>query len=135
MIFNGSSVHFHVYYLYMMQACLLIIKFLQQSWNVMVSETENLSRILRKHSEDLMVGPLSKLTLLIRDKQQLKKTYSEQWSLLNQELCRVSTTTSLYFHLVYMKSNSTLCKQVGHIFLLASVYELHFLSTVNFWYT
>lgn len=76
----------------------------------MVSETENLSRILRKHSEDLMVGPLSKLTLLIRDKQQLKKTYSEQWNLLNQELCRVSTTTSLYFHLVYMKSNSTLCK-------------------------
>ncbi|XP_053490477.1 tyrosine-protein kinase Fes/Fps isoform X1 [Ictalurus furcatus] len=68
------------------------ISHLHKSCNVMVSETENLSRILRKHSEDLMVGPLSKLTLLIRDKQQLKKTYSEQWSHLNQELCRVTQT-------------------------------------------
>ncbi|TSL68173.1 Tyrosine-protein kinase Fes/Fps [Bagarius yarrelli] len=65
---------------------------LHKSWNVLMSETENLSRILRRHSEDLMVGPLSKLTLLIRDKQQLKKTYSEQRSLLNQELCRVTQT-------------------------------------------
>uniref|UniRef100_A0AAR2L1B0 non-specific protein-tyrosine kinase n=1 Tax=Pygocentrus nattereri TaxID=42514 RepID=A0AAR2L1B0_PYGNA len=63
---------------------------LNKSWNVMVNETENLSRIFRKHSEDLTVGPLSKLTLLIRDKQQLKKTYGEQWNQLNQELCRVS---------------------------------------------
>uniref|UniRef100_A0A673K1T0 Tyrosine-protein kinase n=1 Tax=Sinocyclocheilus rhinocerous TaxID=307959 RepID=A0A673K1T0_9TELE len=61
-----------------------------KSWNVLVSQTESLSRIMRKHSEDLMVGPLSKLTLLIRDKQQLRKTYGEQWNLLNQELCRVS---------------------------------------------
>uniref|UniRef100_A0A8C1UKW0 Tyrosine-protein kinase n=1 Tax=Cyprinus carpio TaxID=7962 RepID=A0A8C1UKW0_CYPCA len=60
------------------------------SWNVLVSQTESLSRIMRKHSEDLMVGPLSKLTLLTRDKQQLRKTYGEQWNLLNLELCRVS---------------------------------------------
>ncbi|XP_035386712.1 tyrosine-protein kinase Fes/Fps isoform X2 [Electrophorus electricus] len=65
---------------------------LNKSWNVMVSETENLSRIFRQHSEDLMVGPLSKLTLLIRDKQQLRKTYGEQWNQLNQELCRVTQT-------------------------------------------
>uniref|UniRef100_A0AAR2KLY4 Tyrosine-protein kinase n=1 Tax=Pygocentrus nattereri TaxID=42514 RepID=A0AAR2KLY4_PYGNA len=65
---------------------------LNKSWNVMVNETENLSRIFRKHSEDLTVGPLSKLTLLIRDKQQLKKTYGEQWNQLNQELCRVTQT-------------------------------------------
>ncbi|XP_035273383.1 tyrosine-protein kinase Fes/Fps [Anguilla anguilla] len=63
---------------------------LNKSWNAMVSQTENLSRILRKHSDDLMVGPLSKLTLLIRDKQQLRKTYGDQWSLLNQELSRVT---------------------------------------------
>uniref|UniRef100_A0A671QD23 non-specific protein-tyrosine kinase n=1 Tax=Sinocyclocheilus anshuiensis TaxID=1608454 RepID=A0A671QD23_9TELE len=63
-----------------------------KSWNVLVSQTESLSRIMRKHSEDLMVGPLSKLTLLIRDKQQLRKTYGEQWNLLNQELCRVTQT-------------------------------------------
>ncbi|XP_051577816.1 tyrosine-protein kinase Fes/Fps-like isoform X2 [Myxocyprinus asiaticus] len=65
---------------------------LNKSWNVMVSQTESLSRILRKHSEDLMVGPLSKLSLLIRDKQQLRKTYGEQWNLLKQELCRVTQT-------------------------------------------
>uniref|UniRef100_A0A8B9RGN6 Tyrosine-protein kinase n=1 Tax=Astyanax mexicanus TaxID=7994 RepID=A0A8B9RGN6_ASTMX len=65
---------------------------LNKSWNVMVNETENLSRIFRKHSDDLMVGPLSKLTLLIRDKQQLRKTYGEQWNQLNQELCRVTQT-------------------------------------------
>ncbi|XP_051947494.1 tyrosine-protein kinase Fes/Fps-like isoform X1 [Xyrauchen texanus] len=68
------------------------ISHLNKSWSVMVSQTESLSRILRKHSEDLMVGPLSKLTLLIRDKQQLRKTYGEQWNLLNQELCRVTQT-------------------------------------------
>uniref|UniRef100_A0A8C2C106 Tyrosine-protein kinase n=1 Tax=Cyprinus carpio TaxID=7962 RepID=A0A8C2C106_CYPCA len=55
-----------------------------------IESTESLSRIMRKHSEDLMVGPLSKLTLLTRDKQQLRKTYGEQWNLLNLELCRVS---------------------------------------------
>lgn len=65
---------------------------LHKSWKVLVSETESLSRIFRKHSEDLMVGPLSKLTLLIRDKQQLRKTYSEQWSYLSQELSRVTQT-------------------------------------------
>uniref|UniRef100_A0A8C2C3F9 Tyrosine-protein kinase n=1 Tax=Cyprinus carpio TaxID=7962 RepID=A0A8C2C3F9_CYPCA len=63
-----------------------------KSWNVLVSQTESLSRIMRKHSEDLMVGPLSKLTLLTRDKQQLRKTYGEQWNLLNLELCRVTQT-------------------------------------------
>ncbi|XP_065150294.1 tyrosine-protein kinase Fes/Fps isoform X2 [Paramisgurnus dabryanus] len=63
-----------------------------KSWNVLVNQTESLSRILRKHSEELMVGPLSKLTLLIRDKQQLRKTYGEQWNLLNQDLCRVTQT-------------------------------------------
>ncbi|TRY92456.1 hypothetical protein DNTS_028162 [Danionella cerebrum] len=57
-----------------------------KSWNVLVNQTESLSRIMRKHSDDLMLGPLSKLTLLIRDKQQLRKTYGEQWNLLNQEL-------------------------------------------------
>ncbi|XP_005166438.1 tyrosine-protein kinase Fes/Fps isoform X1 [Danio rerio] len=63
-----------------------------KSWNVLVSQTESLSRIMRKHSDDLMVGPLSKLTLLIRDKQQLRKTYGEQWTLLNQDMCRVTQT-------------------------------------------
>ncbi|XP_031424894.1 tyrosine-protein kinase Fes/Fps [Clupea harengus] len=65
---------------------------LNKSWNVLVSQTENLSRIMKKRSEDLSVGPLSKLTLLIRDKQQLRKTYSDQWTQLNQDLCKVTQT-------------------------------------------
>uniref|UniRef100_A0A8C7TSW4 Tyrosine-protein kinase n=1 Tax=Oncorhynchus mykiss TaxID=8022 RepID=A0A8C7TSW4_ONCMY len=60
--------------------------FLFQSWGVLVAQTESLSRVMRRQSEDLQVGPLSKLTLLIRDKQQLRKTYAEQWSQLSQEL-------------------------------------------------
>ncbi|XP_066557715.1 tyrosine-protein kinase Fes/Fps [Amia ocellicauda] len=65
---------------------------LNKSWSTLVSQTQSLSRVLRKHSEDLTLGPLSKLTLLIRDKQQLRKTYGEQWSSLNQELTRVTQT-------------------------------------------
>uniref|UniRef100_A0A673Z8S6 Tyrosine-protein kinase n=1 Tax=Salmo trutta TaxID=8032 RepID=A0A673Z8S6_SALTR len=56
------------------------------SWGVLVAQTESLSAVMRRQSEDLQVGPLSKLTLLIRDKQQLRKTYGEQWSQLSQEL-------------------------------------------------
>ncbi|XP_014031223.1 tyrosine-protein kinase Fes/Fps isoform X3 [Salmo salar] len=65
---------------------------LNQSWGVLVAQTESLSRVMRRQSEDLQVGPLSKLTLLIRDKQQLRKTYGEQWSQLSQELSRVTQT-------------------------------------------
>ncbi|XP_008292188.1 tyrosine-protein kinase Fes/Fps [Stegastes partitus] len=65
---------------------------LNKSWAVLVSQTESLSQVMKKHSEDLLDGPISKLTLLIRDKQQLRKTYSEQWNLLRQELNKVTQT-------------------------------------------
>ncbi|XP_046897513.1 tyrosine-protein kinase Fes/Fps isoform X1 [Hypomesus transpacificus] len=65
---------------------------LNKSWGVLVSQTEGLSRVMRRRSEDLLTGPVSKLTLLIRDKQQLRKTYGEQWSHLNLELSRVTQT-------------------------------------------
>lgn len=54
-----------------------------------MSRTETLSQILRRHAEDLAAGPLAKLTLLIRDKQQLRKAFSEQWQQLSQEYSRV----------------------------------------------
>uniref|UniRef100_A0A669C5J5 Tyrosine-protein kinase n=1 Tax=Oreochromis niloticus TaxID=8128 RepID=A0A669C5J5_ORENI len=63
-----------------------------QSWGVLVSQTESLSQLMKKRSEDLLDGPISKLTLLIRDKQQLRKTYAEQWNLLRQELNKVTQT-------------------------------------------
>uniref|UniRef100_A0A674IY30 F-BAR domain-containing protein n=2 Tax=Terrapene triunguis TaxID=2587831 RepID=A0A674IY30_9SAUR len=61
---------------------------ISKSWWVLVSQTEGLSQILRRHAEDLAAGPLNKLTLLIRDKQQLRKAYSEQWQQLNQDYVR-----------------------------------------------
>uniref|UniRef100_A0AAQ6AJG7 Tyrosine-protein kinase n=1 Tax=Amphiprion ocellaris TaxID=80972 RepID=A0AAQ6AJG7_AMPOC len=65
---------------------------IRPSWGVLVSQTESLSQVMKKQSEDLLDGPISKLTLLIRDKQQLRKTYSEQWNLLRQELNKVTQT-------------------------------------------
>lgn len=60
-----------------------------QSWAEITSQTEGLSRLLRQHAEDLNSGPLSKLGLLIRERQQLRKAYSEQWQQLQQELSKV----------------------------------------------
>ncbi|KAM6950252.1 tyrosine-protein kinase Fes/Fps isoform 2-T2 [Lycodopsis pacificus] len=65
---------------------------LNKSWGVLVSQTDLLSQVMKKRSEDLLDGPISKLTLLIRDKQQLRKTYAEQWNLLKQELSKVTQT-------------------------------------------
>ncbi|CAN9507027.1 unnamed protein product [Ophioblennius macclurei] len=65
---------------------------LNKSWVVLVSQTESLSQVMKKSSEDLLDGPINKLTLLIRDKQQLRKTYSDQWNLLRQELNKVTHT-------------------------------------------
>lgn len=61
-----------------------------KSWGVLVSQTDALSQLMKKSSEDLLDGPISKLTLLIRDKQQLRKTYTEQLHLNKQELGKVS---------------------------------------------
>ncbi|XP_067412178.1 tyrosine-protein kinase Fes/Fps isoform X6 [Emydura macquarii macquarii] len=60
----------------------------RQSWGVLVSQTEVLSQILRRHAEDLAAGPLDKLSLLIRDKQQLRRSYAEQWQQLSQAYTR-----------------------------------------------
>ncbi|NXA55795.1 FES kinase, partial [Nothocercus julius] len=63
---------------------------LGESWWVLASQTETLSQILRRHAEELAAGPLAKLSLLIRDKQQLRKAFSEQWQQLSQEHARVT---------------------------------------------
>ncbi|XP_024622290.1 tyrosine-protein kinase Fes/Fps isoform X3 [Neophocaena asiaeorientalis asiaeorientalis] len=61
---------------------------ISQSWAEITSQTEGLSRLLRQHAEDLNSGPLSKLSLLIRERQHLRKTYNEQWQQLQQELTK-----------------------------------------------
>ncbi|CAL8243222.1 unnamed protein product [Lota lota] len=63
---------------------------LNKSWGVLVCQTESLSRVMKERSEDLQDGPMSKLTLLIKDKQQLRKSYAEQWQLLSQEHSKVT---------------------------------------------
>ncbi|KAK2854090.1 hypothetical protein Q5P01_006751 [Channa striata] len=65
---------------------------LNKSWEMLVSRTDSLSQVMKKRSEDLQDGPISKLTLLIRDKQQLRKSYAEQWNLLRHELNKVTHT-------------------------------------------
>ncbi|XP_059679819.1 tyrosine-protein kinase Fes/Fps isoform X2 [Gavia stellata] len=61
-----------------------------ESWWVLASRTETLSQILRRHAEELAAGPLAKLSLLIRDKQHLRKAFSEQWQQLSQEYTRTT---------------------------------------------
>ncbi|NXF59539.1 FES kinase, partial [Ciccaba nigrolineata] len=61
-----------------------------QSWWVLASQTETLSQILQRHAEELAAGPLAKLSLLIRDKQQLRKAFSERWQQLSQEYTRTT---------------------------------------------
>ncbi|XP_041895039.1 tyrosine-protein kinase Fes/Fps isoform X4 [Corvus kubaryi] len=63
---------------------------IEKSWWVLVSRTETLSQILRRHAEELAAGPLARLSLLIRDKQQLRKAFSEQWQQLSQEYSRTT---------------------------------------------
>ncbi|XP_055010658.1 tyrosine-protein kinase Fes/Fps isoform X3 [Boleophthalmus pectinirostris] len=65
---------------------------LNKSWGVLVAQTESLSQLMKQRSEDLQDGPISKLTLLIRDKQQLRKNYAEQWTALRLELTKVTQT-------------------------------------------
>lgn len=61
---------------------------ISQSWAEITRQTEGLSRLLRQHAEDLNSGPLSKLSLLIHERQQLRKSYSEQWQQLQQDLTK-----------------------------------------------
>ncbi|XP_071424957.1 tyrosine-protein kinase Fes/Fps isoform X4 [Pithys albifrons albifrons] len=63
---------------------------IEKTWWVLVSQTETLSQILRRHAEELVAGPLAKLSLLIHDKQQLRKAFSEQWQQLSQEYTRTT---------------------------------------------
>uniref|UniRef100_A0A7N6BGQ6 non-specific protein-tyrosine kinase n=1 Tax=Anabas testudineus TaxID=64144 RepID=A0A7N6BGQ6_ANATE len=53
-----------------------------KSWSQVVRQTEALGRVMRSHADDLNSGPLHRLATLIRDKQQVKKSYQN----LHQQL-------------------------------------------------
>ncbi|XP_068594973.1 tyrosine-protein kinase Fes/Fps isoform X2 [Brachionichthys hirsutus] len=65
---------------------------LHKSWRALVSHTDCLSKVMKRSSEDLLDGPISKLTLLIRNKQRLCRTFAEKVKLLRQELNKVTQT-------------------------------------------
>ncbi|CAK6982595.1 tyrosine-protein kinase Fer [Scomber scombrus] len=53
-----------------------------KSWSQVIRQTEVLGRVMRTHADDLNSGPLHRLATLIRDKQQVKKSYQS----LHQQL-------------------------------------------------
>ncbi|XP_029427995.1 tyrosine-protein kinase Fer isoform X2 [Rhinatrema bivittatum] len=65
---------------------------LSKSWLHMVQQTEQLSRIMKTHAEDLNSGPLHRLTMMIKDKQQVKKSYASIHQQIEAEMCKVTKT-------------------------------------------
>uniref|UniRef100_A0A8D0E2L5 Tyrosine-protein kinase n=1 Tax=Salvator merianae TaxID=96440 RepID=A0A8D0E2L5_SALMN len=61
-----------------------------QCWASLVTQTEAVSQLVERHAEALLSGPLPALGLLIRGKQQLRRSYGEWWQQLSQELVRVT---------------------------------------------
>ncbi|XP_069481578.1 tyrosine-protein kinase Fer isoform X1 [Ambystoma mexicanum] len=63
-----------------------------KSWLHMVQQTEQLSRIMKSHAEDLNSGPLHRLTMMIKDKQQVKKSYVSIHQQIEAEMYKVTKT-------------------------------------------
>lgn len=55
----------------------------------MIQQTEQLSRIMKTHAEDLNSGPLHRLTMMIKDKQQVKKSYIGVHQQIEAEMIKV----------------------------------------------
>ncbi|XP_036888278.1 tyrosine-protein kinase Fer isoform X1 [Sturnira hondurensis] len=63
-----------------------------KSWLLMIQHTEQLSRIMKTHAEDLNAGPLHRLTMMIKDKQQVKKSYISVHQQIEAEMIKVTKT-------------------------------------------
>ncbi|XP_075345335.1 tyrosine-protein kinase Fer-like isoform X4 [Mycteria americana] len=63
-----------------------------KSWLLMVQQTEQLSKIMKTHAEDLNSGPLHMLTMMIKDKQQVKKSYVGVHQQIEAEMYKVTKT-------------------------------------------
>ncbi|XP_049625083.1 tyrosine-protein kinase Fer [Suncus etruscus] len=63
-----------------------------KSWLLMIEQTEQLSRIMKTHAEDLNSGPLHRLTMMIKDKQQVKKSYVGVHQQIEAEMMKVTKT-------------------------------------------
>ncbi|XP_055995032.1 tyrosine-protein kinase Fer [Sorex fumeus] len=63
-----------------------------KSWLLMIQQTEQLSKIMKTHAEDLNSGPLHRLTMMIKDKQQVKKSYAGVHQQIEAEMMKVTKT-------------------------------------------
>ncbi|XP_039194331.1 tyrosine-protein kinase Fer isoform X1 [Crotalus tigris] len=63
-----------------------------KSWLLIVQQTEQLSKIMKTHAEDLNAGPLHRLTVMIKDKQQIKKSYVGVHQQIEAEMFKVTKT-------------------------------------------
>ncbi|XP_032191479.1 tyrosine-protein kinase Fer isoform X1 [Mustela erminea] len=63
-----------------------------KSWLLMIQQTEQLSRIMKTHAEDLNSGPLHRLTMMIKDKQQVKKSFVGVHQQIEAEMIKVTKT-------------------------------------------
>ncbi|XP_029512145.1 tyrosine-protein kinase Fer isoform X1 [Oncorhynchus nerka] len=61
-----------------------------KSWAHMVQQTEQLSKIMKCHAEELNSGPLHRLTMMIKDKQQVKKSYQSIHTQIEFEMNKVT---------------------------------------------
>ncbi|XP_018414818.1 PREDICTED: tyrosine-protein kinase Fer [Nanorana parkeri] len=68
------------------------ISSVSKSWLHMVHQTEQLSKIMKSHAEELNAGPLHRLTVMIKDKQQVKKSYNSIHQQIEAEMCKVTKT-------------------------------------------
>ncbi|KAF5913540.1 hypothetical protein HPG69_017160 [Diceros bicornis minor] len=72
---------------------ILVLRFLNlKSWLLMIQQTEQLSKIMKTHAEDLNSGPLHRLTMMIKDKQQVKKSYIGVHQQIEAEMIKVTKT-------------------------------------------
>lgn len=62
----------------------------------MVQQTEQLSKIMKTHAEDLNSGPLHRLTMMIKDKQQVKKSFVGVHQQIEAEMYKVCYLIILY---------------------------------------
>ncbi|KAG8598220.1 hypothetical protein GDO81_002529 [Engystomops pustulosus] len=68
------------------------ISSVSKSWLHMVQQTEQLSKIMKSHAEELNAGPLHRLNVMIKDKQQVKKSYNSIHQQIEAELYKVTKT-------------------------------------------
>ncbi|XP_051981381.1 tyrosine-protein kinase Fer-like isoform X1 [Xyrauchen texanus] len=73
---NSSQIHY--------------VSSVSKSWTHMVQQTEQLSKILKSHAEELNSGPLHRLTMMIKDKQQVKKSYQSLHQQIESEMNKVT---------------------------------------------